>query len=141
MANEQQTDLPGSHLLDELDVLHRARREADARTLLAVVEFAHQHDESTVDRARAGLPGRQRAVRLGGEGTPKVAEFAPALVAGRLQLSPYAAGRLMADGLDLCHRLPRLWERVQRLEVREGHARHVAKRTRDLPAGQAAYVD
>ena len=77
----------------------------------------------------------------GARGTPRVAEFAPAAFGARLQLSPYAAGRLIADALDLRHRLPRLWQRVQRLEVREGHARHVARKTRDLDLAQARFVD
>ena len=128
-------------LLDELDTLHRAHREAETRILLAATEFAQEHGEVTVDAARALLPGRERAVRLGGEGTPKVAEFAPALVAGRLQLSPYAAGRLMADGLDLTFRLPGLRARLDRYEIRAGHARLVARMTRELSPEQAAQVD
>jgi hypothetical protein len=137
----QETGLPGSDLLDELDVLHRTQRETEARVLLATAEFLRPHDASMVDAATARLPGRQRLVRLGGAGTPRVAEFAPAMVAGRLQLSPWAGNRLAADVLDLEHRLPLLWARVQRLEVRVGHARHVARRTRDLSAEQAAGVD
>lgn len=134
-------DLPGTDLLDELDTLHRDQREAETRILLVATEFAQEHGEVTVDAARALLPGRERAVRLGGEGTPKVAEFAPALVAGRLQLSPYAAGRLIADGLDLTFRLPALRARLDRYEIRAGHARLVARMTRELSPEQAAQVD
>ena len=47
----------------------------------------------------------------------------------------------MADALDLAHRLPRLWERVQALEVKAFYARLVARKTRDLTPEQAAYVD
>ncbi len=134
-------DLAGTHLLEELDVLHRAQREAETRILRAATDFALEHGEETIDRARALLPGRERAIRLGGEGTPQVAEFAPALVAGRLQLSPYAAGRLVADGLDLRFRLPELQRRLDLCEIRVGHARFVARSTRDLTMGQAQLVD
>jgi hypothetical protein len=48
---------------------------------------------------------------------------------------------LMADGLDLCHRLPLLWQRVEAGQVRVYCARLVARRTRDLSPEQAAYVD
>ena len=47
----------------------------------------------------------------------------------------------MADALDIAHRLPQLWARVERLEVRVYLARLVARRTRDLTAEQARYVD
>jgi hypothetical protein len=47
----------------------------------------------------------------------------------------------MADALDVCHRLPKLWKRVEAGEVRVYLARLVAKRTRDLTVEEAAYVD
>ena len=55
--------------------------------------------------------------------------------------STYAGDMLIADALDLEFRLPWLWHRVEAGEVRSSYARHVAKRTRDLPADQAAFVD
>lgn len=80
-------------------------------------------------------------MQLGGEGTPLVAEFAPAVLAARMELSAYAGGRLVADVLDLEHRLPLHWTRVQALEVDEQHARFVARKTRDLSPEEAANVD
>ena len=77
----------------------------------------------------------------GVSGTPLVAEFSPATLGGRLGISTYAARDLMADALDLTHRLPRLWERVQALEVKASYARLVARKTRDLTPEQAGYVD
>jgi len=70
-----------------------------------------------------------------------VAEFATAEFAARLGLSSYAGRELIADALDLAHRLPRLWRRVQALEIRASRARFVARKTRDLPRDQASYVD
>jgi hypothetical protein len=58
-----------------------------------------------------------------------------------LGISTYAGRELMADSLDLAHRLPRLRERVERLEVRVSYARYVARRTRDLTREQADHVD
>ena len=63
------------------------------------------------------------------------------MLAARLGLSPYAGASLVADALDLHYRLPCLWERVQALEVKSSYAREVARRTRNLPATQAAFVD
>ena len=116
-----------------------SQRRTEILILKAAVRHADLNDPSTLD------PGTARGVR-GGSGRSgsvawghlQVREFAPAELGGRLQLSSYAAGRLMADGLDLRHRFPRLWQRVEAMEVRVGHARYVARRTRDLirPAGR-----
>jgi len=141
MTSSALDELVGIHLLDELDMLHRAQRATETRILRAATDFALEHGAATVDRARSMLPGRERVMRFGGEGTPKVAEFAPALVAGRLQLSAYAAGRLVADGLDLRLRLPELQRRLDESEIRVGHARYVARTTRELTVEQAALVD
>jgi hypothetical protein len=81
------------------------------------------------------------ARRLGGSGTPRVSEFAAAALGARLGLSAISAARLMADALDIAHRLPGLWARVQAGKVRVHHARLVARKTRDLTEDQAAYVD
>ena len=129
------------NVLDELDVLARLDHEIAIDVLATTARFLCDHREETVDAERAGLPGRQRAVRLGGAGTPKVAEFAPALVSGRLGLSAWSGARLCADVLDLEHRLPLLWASLGRQEARAGLARHVARRTRDLSIEQAALVD
>lgn len=133
-------DLSGKELLDQVDALHAQQR----RTELLILQAAYQHAvlniEETIDPQRTAF-GRERAVFLGGEGTPKVAEFAAADLGGRLQLSPFAAGLLMADALDLRHRLPQLWGRVRAMEVKVSYARYVAKKTRELSPARAAYVD
>ena len=131
---ERLEDLSGSELLDEVELLHESQRRTEILILKAAVRHAELNHPCSLDPAHARLPGRERAVRLGGEGTPLVREFAAAELGARLQLSSYAAGRLMADGLDLRHRFPRLWQRVEAMEVRVGHARYVARRTRDLTA-------
>ena len=137
----QLADLSGSDLLDRVDVLHQRQLRTEVELLKLVAEFARQHGEGTVDPATARLPGRERAVRLGGEGTPLVAEFAPSVLAARLQLSAYAGGQLVADVLDIEHRLPRLQARLDAGEARVGHARYVARKTRQLSEEEAAYVD
>ena len=134
-------DLSGADLLDQVDALHRHRLETGVQLLRLVSEFARQHGPGTVDPVRAKLPGRERAVQLGGYGTPLVAEFAPAVLAARLGLSAHAGTRLVADVLDLEFRLPALWARVQAFEVSEQHARHLAHKTRHLTPAEAAHVD
>ena len=85
--------------------------------------------------------GMERAVCLGGVGTPLVREFAASEVAGELEISTYAARALLADVLDVRHRLPRLWARVIACEVATWVARKVAVATRDLTPEQALFVD
>ncbi|WP_310964196.1 hypothetical protein [Nocardioides terrisoli] len=133
-------DLSGSDLLAEVAVLHRAREEAGVRILRGAAEFAFANGPERFD-PRLRIDGDERLVRVGGEGTPEVAEFGPAELAVRLQRSPYAGRLLIADALDLQFRLPRLWERVERLEVRESYARMVARKTRALTREQAGCVD
>ncbi len=133
--------MSGAELLDHVDQLARTQRECEVGILLAARQHAVLNNAETVDPWQAKIPGGQRARRFGGEGTPEVAEFSPATLAARLGVSTSAGRELMADALDLCHRLPQLWERVQALEVRCSYARFVARKTRDLTREQAAYVD
>jgi hypothetical protein len=58
----------------------------------------------------AGLPGLgAEDEALGGEGTPLVAAFTPEPFAAALGVSTWSGLQLLADALNLQHRLPRLW--------------------------------
>src|SRR4029079_12005214 len=78
---------------------------------------------------------------LGGDGTPAVAAFTPEPFALALGLSPSAGAQLIADALDVRHRLPLLWKRVSLLEVPAWQARRVARQTHRLPLAGARWVD
>jgi hypothetical protein len=52
-----------------------------------------------------------------------------------------AGMRLLGDALDLTHRLPTIWRRVQTLEVPAWKARQVAQATHALSREAAAHVD
>ena len=87
--------------------------------LRLVAEFARQHGAGHPRPGpRPGCPGRERAVRPGGEATPLVAEFAPAVLAARLgpvRATP-AAGRSPTSST--CeYRLPSCWARVRASQV------------------------
>ncbi len=140
-AIEHIDELDESGILDRLDDLRETERRTQAEVLQLAVQFAILHDEHTLDPDSRDLDGRERAVAYGGAGTPLVAEFCSAHFGARLQMTAYAARQLIADALDLRHRLPQLWRRVQALEVKASYARFVAKKTRDLEAVQAALVD
>ena len=87
----------------------------------------------------AGLPGLTDCdASFGGDGSPGVAAF----VAEELgAVSTQAAMGLMADALDLRHRLPRLWALVEAGAVAPWKTRRVAADTRSLPFEGARWVD
>ncbi len=115
--------------------------ELECRQLELAAHWADlHHPDSIPEPLRAG-PGRERACRWGGEGTPEVLEFAPAELATRLETTTGAGRALIADALDLRHRLPLLWGRVRAGQVRAWKARRVALTTRGLSPEAAAHVD
>ncbi len=118
-----------------------ALRVADAALLEVAYAWAVVNDPDRLDPAAARLPGREKARLYGGAGTPQVCEFAAAELGGRIGRTTHAAAQLMADALDLHHRLPQLWARVRSGEVRASYARFVCSKTRDLSTDEAAYVD
>ena len=127
--------------LDAVSRLHAVRADADAGLFELAAVFADQHAGASLPADGAALPGLERSVRVGGAGTPEVAEFAFAELGARMQMSPFSARRLVADALDVRHRLPLIWARVLRREARVSNARLVAARTRHLSAQAAAFVD
>lgn len=133
--------LAEEEFLDEAEACARAERELEVRILRIAYLWAVRHPRERLDTAQADRPGREQPRRFGGDGTPEVLEFCVATLGGRLGVSPSAARQLMADALDLHHRFPLLWSRVERLEVRVSYARYVVRQCRDLTAAQAAYVD
>jgi hypothetical protein len=133
--------------MSEDDVLAAAESRADAiriaeaELLVLAYQWAVLHDPERLDPTETNLPGREQARHYGGPGTPQVCEFAAAQLGARIGRSPYAAAQLMADALDLHHRLGALWARVQAGEVHASYARHVCAKTRELTVSEAAYVD
>ena len=78
---------------------------------------------------------------LAGEGTPGIAEYAVETLAATLGLS-YAAGlRLVSEAVELCYRLPRLWDLVQDGRLQAWKARRVAAETTTLSAEAVGFVD
>ena len=145
---DHETD--GQAAADALVANHARLVEAEAAELALAAHWADLHDEHTLSAgAGAGsgsgrvLPGTERARRFGGAGTPLVAEFAAAELGCLLGRSPGAAATLVADAVDVRHRLPRWWSAVAAGTARVWQARHVAARTRSvgLSLEQARWVD
>src|SRR3954453_8342870 len=127
--------------LDAVDACYASRCEADASLFELAAHFADLHSGDSLPRSGRVLPGRERAVQLGGEGTPRVAEFAYAEFGARMGMGTWAARRYVADALDVRHRLPLIWARVRAREARIGNARLVAAKTRHLSQEAAGFVD
>ena len=101
----------------------------------------HSTTRTGSTRPRPTGPAASEARPLGGDGTPEVCEFAAAALGARIGRSPYAAARLMADALDLHHRLTRaLGAGAGRRGARVLRPPRV-RETRDLTLEEAAYVD
>lgn len=121
-----------------------ARRQADASLLVAAVEWAELHPAPPggpcAGWGEPDLHG-EGVIPIAGEGTPRVAEFAPFELAAVLGWTADAARELMGDGLELAYRLPRMWRLVRELVVPAHLARHIASQTRDLGPEAVAYAD
>jgi hypothetical protein len=70
-----------------------------------------------------------------------VSEFAVAELATALGLSSGSGRNLVAHALELAHRLPKLWTRVQSGSLAPWRARRIAEETLCLSPEAAAYVD
>ena len=133
--------LTESQLLDHAESVAQMQRQCEVQSIRIAVHWALMHHPDRLDPADRALAGRERPRLYGGEGTPAVTDFAHGTLGPRLGVSTSAASALIADGLDLTLRLPRLWARVEQLEVKASYARFVARRTRELSQAQAAAVD
>ncbi len=137
--------------VDGLDADQTLTRAGELRALacraeVALLEVAAhwadlngRFDESGV--FPAALPGSERLVEFGGDGTPDVREFAPAELGAELAMSVYAATGLIADALDLRHRLPSVWAKMQAGDIRPWVGRRTAELSRHLSLAAVGVVD
>ena len=112
---------------------------AETRRLQIAAHWADLHPGEAVPVSR--LPGTEHPVRLGGEATPTIGDFAAAELGCALRISDGSAARLIADALDLRHRLRLIWAAALAGQVPAYQARHIAAATRHLSFEQASVVD
>ena len=138
-------DRPGALAAAE-SALH-ALKSADAEVLQIAAHWADLHDPANLAPVEDRFEERRRrlngdyGVQLGGEGTPPVLAGCLAELGTVLETSAGGARHLVADALDLRHRLPRLWAEVTSGRTRAWKARQVASATRTLPRESMAEVD
>ena len=139
-------DLDADWLLALLEEKKYASRADERAKLRLAAQWCVLHpataDTGVATWAGDSLPGvLNQDESLGGEGTPAVSAFAPEPVAAALGVSTLTGMKLIADALDLQHRLPRIWRLVEALAVEPWKARQVAQATHVLSKAAAAYVD
>ena len=83
----------------------RTRRLAEVAELRLAIEWAVVHGHPNDDRDPMVTPG--------GDGTPSLREHAIPELAMARETHPATTRALIADGLDLVHRLPRTWAVVE----------------------------
>lgn len=125
----------------------RAADLADLQTLLAWSELHLCGDNAAAESTTSthSSPeqdrGGERSVRIGGDGTPLVREFAVVDMALARQTSPAKTRADMAAVLDLTCRLPRTWAAVESLKIDAWVAVKIARTTRELSLRAAGQVD
>ncbi len=126
-------ELSAAGLLAEAAQALRVRRGAE----VAELELAHQW------AVLHGEPGDERdpMVTPGGDGTPSVREYAIPELAMARETHPATTRALVADVLDLVHRLPLTWARVRASVCEPWVARKVAVLSRAVPAEAVGVVD
>jgi hypothetical protein len=124
----------------------RARRRsalrAEADLLASAVSWAAMHSVDSLDDAAAIMvPGCEGELAIAGPGAPLVAEFSVMEFAAAMGLSTDAGRIYLGEAIELAHRLPKTYARVQSLDLPVWKARRIAKATIDLPSDGAEHVD
>ncbi|GAA2123173.1 HNH endonuclease signature motif containing protein [Nocardioides bigeumensis] len=136
-------DLGPSALLDALAVVDRRARQAEADKLQIAYQWAIMHP-ATAETGTSTWGGDSFLLTdesLGGDGCPGVEAFVAEPLAVTLEISPASARQLIADALDLRHRLPLCHGMVESLKVPAWKARRVATATHHLSREAALEVD
>ena len=96
----------------------------EARILALAVDWAAMHSTDALDPL-----GFQRPARLAGAGAPEVGEFCVAELASALRTSTDSGRTLLAEAVELAHRLPATWRRVESGDLPPWRARRIARST------------
>ena len=91
---------------------HCLVRQQECKLLELAAHWADLHHPDSQAPAEKTLPGSEQGRRLGSDGTPEVLEFCVAELGTSIETSYGSARALMADALDLRHRLPELWQLI-----------------------------
>ena len=123
--------------LARLESVLRRRRQAEVDDLSLVLHYCDLHAAVPVEQ----VPGGPHLGDLGGDGTPSVADLALVELGVARQVHLHSVRSVVADALDLRHRLPQTWAAVRALEAEVWLARRVASMSRRLSLEAAHIVD
>ncbi len=129
-------DLAG---LGAVGVLEAASAGVRARRLAEVAEMRLAAQWAVLNGHP--LDGRDPMVTPGGEGTPSVREFALPELAMARETHTVTTRSLLADALDLMHRLPLTWSKIVAGVAEPWVARKVATKSRAVPLATVGMVD
>lgn len=98
---------------------------------------------SAVDASGPVIPGQERRLPTGADGTPLVAEHLVTELAPQLRMSIESAWGLVSESMNLVHRHPLLWAATREGRLRVWQARTIARLTASagLSAAAAGWVD
>lgn len=98
---------------------------------------------SVLDASRPAIPGQERLVPAGADGTPMVAEHLATELAPKLRMSIEGASGLIAESTNLVYRHPLLWAATRDGALRVWQARGIARvvASAGLSAEAARWVD
>jgi hypothetical protein len=117
---------------------HRATTGLEVERILLAVQWAELHPGEEPDPQ---VEWAMRPLELAGDGAPTIDEAAVAEFALAVGMKHEPGANLIADALELVHRLPKIWARVAAGEVPVWKARRIAENTITLPFEAAAAVD
>ena len=87
---------------------------------MQAVAWAAMHSVDSIDEAEMLVGSGDQGMPLAGAGAPLVAEFAVTEFAAGIGLSTDAGKSYVGQALELRHRLPRVWRRVVRGDLKAG---------------------
>ncbi len=117
-----------------------AIRRAQALDLQLAAHIADLYSELDDDPTFM-LPGTERLVQVGSDGTPEVAEFCTLEICSYLGVTNDHVEALMSDAMDVRHRLPQLWRLLDEGAVPVWQARELASISRLLPHDACLELD
>ncbi|WP_134739081.1 HNH endonuclease signature motif containing protein [Nocardioides sp. 503] len=126
-----------SHVLAQVRAGRTTQAQGELDTLRSALQWCILHatdDEGEASFGDHGIP-------LAGDGAPWVSEFAVMELGAALGMSTDSAKRYVGAALEVRYRLPRVWARVEAMELPFYKARWIAEHTMALPEAGAAYVD
>src|SRR4051812_10898214 len=121
--------LDAAAVLAAARVARKAENTAASQVLAQAVAWARIHEVTGLDEAATWWAGhgQDTGIPIAGEGAPLIAEFAVAEFATALGMTGESGRNLIAQALELAHRLPRTWERVQAGQLAPWRARRIAE--------------